>query len=84
MLLVYDKSIWQNLCRRVFEPASALKTLQNEVKVYGNDWLTMFLEKPRIKFHGVYISRVNYLRQGYTETFNQPIHLVGLLLICRV
>lgn len=50
--------------------------LDNQLKLYHNDWLTMFIQKPRIQWHGVYISRINYQRQGYGENFNQPIHLV--------
>ncbi|KAI8854784.1 hypothetical protein BC829DRAFT_412882 [Chytridium lagenaria] len=41
-----------------------------------NDWLMMWLDKPRIRFDGVYISRINYVREGYTESFNKPFLIV--------
>lgn len=45
--------------------------------LYSGDWLDAFLEKPRLRINGVYISRLNYLRTGYGESYNQPIHVVS-------
>ena len=73
-LLLRDPSLWAFLSDRVHIPHG--RRLADELPLYSNDWLRLYLEKPRLKYHGVYISRVNYVRQGYTETYNQPIHLV--------
>ena len=41
------------------------------------DYRHLFLETPRLRFDGVYISRCSYIRQAYSEfAFTQPIHLV--------
>ncbi|KAI8612870.1 hypothetical protein BC830DRAFT_1134765 [Chytriomyces sp. MP71] len=36
----------------------------------------MYCEKPRVNFAGVYISRVNYIRQGLGESFTNPFLIV--------
>ncbi|KAJ1982594.1 hypothetical protein H4R35_000220 [Dimargaris xerosporica] len=44
---------------------------------YRYDWRRMFIEKPRIRWDGVYISTCYYMRSGRTEnTWYQPVHLV--------
>ncbi|KAJ1982863.1 hypothetical protein H4R34_001560 [Dimargaris verticillata] len=44
---------------------------------YRHDWRRMFIEKPRIRWDGVYISTCYYVRSGRTEnTWHQPVHLV--------
>ncbi|KAI8144020.1 hypothetical protein BJV82DRAFT_667861 [Fennellomyces sp. T-0311] len=46
-------------------------------RVYDGHWMRMFIERPRIRYDGVYISTCHYIRPGSNEnTFNQPVHLV--------
>ena len=47
-----------------------------ELKKYDNDWLNLLINKPKLRFNGVYISTFNYIRQGYSENFNQPLLMV--------
>lgn len=81
-LLTRDQSIWQYACIRVFrEPAMTLeesKEYQSRyVEKYDGHWMRMFIDRPRIRYDGVYISTCHYIRPGTSDTtWNQPIHFV--------
>jgi len=48
-----------------------------EFQLYGFNWRSMFLHRPRIRSDGVYISKNQYVRPGATEgSYYQPIHEV--------
>lgn len=41
------------------------------------DYRRTFIESPRLRTEGLYISQCHYLRQGFVEdAFNQPFHVV--------
>ncbi|KAI1082053.1 hypothetical protein F5B20DRAFT_534265 [Whalleya microplaca] len=48
--------------------------------LYASSWQTMFRRRPRVRFNGVYISTVNYIRAGQASThqvaWNSPVHIV--------
>ncbi|KAI9478695.1 MAG: hypothetical protein EXX96DRAFT_571870 [Benjaminiella poitrasii] len=77
-----DPSVWQHACVRVFrEPTMTLeqsRQYQTEfVRQYDGHWLRMFIDRPRIRYDGVYISTCHYIRHGISEaSWNQPIHFV--------
>ncbi|TRY96967.1 hypothetical protein DNTS_033574 [Danionella cerebrum] len=52
-----DSEIWRSACLRVWG-RSCTKTLP------FSSWREMFLERPRVRFDGVYISKTSYIRQG--------------------
>ncbi|KAF4556312.1 F-box-like domain-containing protein 3 [Elsinoe fawcettii] len=47
---------------------------------YASSWRQMFRARPRVRFHGVYISTVNYTRPGGASstinTWSTPVHVV--------
>lgn len=46
-------------------------------RYYGGGWYNMYIERPRIRYDGVYISTCHYIRSGTSKTtWNQPVHLV--------
>ncbi|KAK6539587.1 hypothetical protein TWF694_009796 [Orbilia ellipsospora] len=51
-----------------------------EVLKYNGSYRTMFIERPRIRYNGVYISTCTYLRSGHMVTnslaLSNPVHLV--------
>ncbi|KAM4607955.1 F-box only protein 9 [Polymixia lowei] len=52
-----DPEIWRLACMRVWG--------RNCTKLVPfNSWREMFLKRPRVRFDGVYISRMSYIRQG--------------------
>ncbi|XP_026134881.1 F-box only protein 9-like isoform X1 [Carassius auratus] len=52
-----DPEIWRTACLRVWG-RSCTKMLP------FSSWREMFLERPRVRFDGVYISKTSYIRQG--------------------
>ena len=43
-------------------------------------WRTLFLERPHLRFDGIYVSRNTYIRTGITEwRVRNPVHLVSAL-----
>ncbi|CAM4725116.1 hypothetical protein PO909_019886 [Leuciscus waleckii] len=52
-----DPEIWRSACLRVWG-RSCTKMLPFA------SWREMFLERPRVRFDGVYISKTSYIRQG--------------------
>lgn len=76
-------TLWRFLCEHVFrEPGMSMeksKRVQAEVvtSLYGGYWLRMYIERPRVRYDGVYISVCQYIRPGVSETaWTQPVHLV--------
>lgn len=55
-----------------------IKVMENEL--WGEDYKTMIKTRPFIKFNGVYISVVNYLRYGThaegSSSFLNPVHMI--------
>jgi len=78
-ILTREQTIWRFLCEHVYRPTRSMRTigpLAAEVSLYG-DWKRMYLGKPRLRFDGVYISRIHYWRPGHGDSgFNQPFILV--------
>ena len=72
--VVKDASVWKYQCQKAFQ-SSYIHNL-HDLSRYDNDWVTVFMQKPRIRVDGVFISRVNYMRTGYSDSFNQPVHMV--------
>ncbi|XP_017320072.1 F-box only protein 9 isoform X2 [Ictalurus punctatus] len=52
-----DPEIWRSACLRVWG-RSCTKSLP------FTSWREMFLERPRVRYDGVYISKTSYIRQG--------------------
>ncbi|XP_051936506.1 F-box only protein 9 isoform X1 [Hippocampus zosterae] len=66
-----DPEIWRSACQRVWG--------RNCTKLgHFLSWREMFLQRPRVRFDGVYISRTSYIRQGEQslDGFYRPWHHV--------
>ncbi|XP_077438903.1 F-box only protein 9 isoform X1 [Vanacampus margaritifer] len=66
-----DPEIWRSACQRVWG--------RNCTKLgHFLSWREMFLQRPRVRFDGVYISRTSYIRQGEEslDGFYRPWHHV--------
>ncbi|KAG2220269.1 hypothetical protein INT45_009884 [Circinella minor] len=83
-LATRSPSLWRHACEHIFRaPAMTLdqsRLYQTEfVKtLYNGYWLGMFIERPRLRYDGVYISVCQYIRPGRSDTnaWTQPVHLV--------
>lgn len=76
-----ERVLWKSACQRIFreEPASSL-TEEYVMKKYPpalTCWRNMFLDRPRVRHDGVYVSRNTYIRTGIPEwKVKNPVHLV--------
>ncbi|KAL5614938.1 hypothetical protein BROUX41_005006 [Berkeleyomyces rouxiae] len=65
--------------RRLARTEKVCATLLTQ-KPYAGSWRRLFRWRPRLRFNGCYISRVNYLRDGQTgpdqKTMWTPVHVV--------
>ena len=72
-----DYLLWKRICTdRVFREAPG-ETLTDAfaVEVYGG-WRGMFINRPRIRLDGVFVSRNTYVRTGVSEWRREkPIHI---------
>ncbi|KAG9284662.1 hypothetical protein G9A89_004704 [Geosiphon pyriformis] len=82
LLLSRENSLWRYICEHAYrirnvEQSVSNSMLETVVKEYDNEWRRMLIDRPRLRFDGVYISICHYLRPGSAENvWNQPIHLV--------
>lgn len=73
-LLARDPEIWRRACVRVWGV--------NVGNLKGSpftSWREMYINRPRVHFHGCYISRTSYLRYGensFQDQFYRPVQLV--------
>lgn len=75
-ILSRDQGLWRSICQRAYgeEIKNRYKESENSV-----DWRTVFLEKPRVNYDGVYISRTRYIRQGdvgFQDLTYRPFHVI--------
>jgi hypothetical protein len=65
--------LWKLACAKVW----GNENINNYLSTYG-DWKTMFFERARLNFDGVYISKTAYARAGEQslDNFYRPWHLV--------
>lgn len=61
-LLSRDNSIWHLLCERIYNVDNHKELIQICVNTHENDWRKMYIERPRVRLDGVYISKCKYLR----------------------
>ncbi|XP_050097733.1 F-box only protein 9 [Anopheles aquasalis] len=73
-LLARDPEIWRHACMRVW--GVNMGVLKGTP---FSSWREMYINRPRVHFHGCYISRASYLRSGensFQDQFYRPIQLV--------
>ncbi|KAI7862933.1 hypothetical protein BDF14DRAFT_1848978 [Spinellus fusiger] len=81
-LLTRSYSLWRFACEHAFQlPGMTYEQCKKEqtkqVLVYGGHWMRMLIERPRIRYDGVYISIGHYIRPGTSENaWSQVIHVV--------
>ncbi|ODV98389.1 hypothetical protein PACTADRAFT_73962 [Pachysolen tannophilus NRRL Y-2460] len=82
--------VWRKLCFLTFpyqnyEPEVAAlngitKNQDKIVGIYDNSWYNMYRQRPFIKFNGIYISIVNYYREGGksegSSAWTNPIRMI--------
>lgn len=79
-----ENSLYKTLCMHYFHPFDPPSVLLNRIGEYNNDWRRLLIERPRLRFDGVYIATCHYLRPGVNEySWNSPIHIVTYFRFAR-
>lgn len=84
-LLSNDLSLWRSICYHTW--GEDIKIHVDHKKWHCEDgknfvqinWKQMFLDRPRVNFDGVYISRTRYIRQGdvgFQDVTYRPFHVI--------
>jgi F-box protein 9 len=90
ILTLSSVALWKTACLNIYKPplqleipASVTSVSPTEAlasKLYGNDYRLMWIEQPRIRTDGVYISQITYVRRGALDsmsaTYYDPTHCV--------
>jgi F-box protein 9 len=75
--IIDDSSNEGEMTNVILDPQRNAEVL---LEAYSSSWQKMFRVRPRIRFNGVYISTVNYIRPGQASpsqiTWNSPVHIV--------
>lgn len=75
-LMSRERSLWRDICFSTWGANTLSATHEKKSEI---DWRQMFLERPRINFDGVYISKTRYFRQGdvgFQDITYRPFHVV--------
>ena len=80
-LLSLSTSLWQRACKIFYIPPYQLAPGEEAETIcqtkHGGDWRRMWIEQPRIRTDGCFISVVQYLRKGEADNlWHTPSHIV--------
>ncbi|GAA5963649.1 hypothetical protein JCM3765_003530 [Sporobolomyces pararoseus] len=78
-IVTLDSTLWRALGRRTYVPAQQIAREESAaelVKLHGSDWRRFYVEHPRIRLDGCFISVVTYLRRGEVVSIYAPTHLI--------
>ncbi|KAK9906432.1 hypothetical protein WJX75_001739 [Coccomyxa subellipsoidea] len=68
------EAFWQEFSREAAPVASIHALVRSQ---YRGSWHKMFMERPHLRFDGLYVSRNTYIRTGLVEwRVKNPVHLV--------
>ncbi|EFN58921.1 hypothetical protein CHLNCDRAFT_19561, partial [Chlorella variabilis] len=69
--------LWRRACREAFFTSTMDQNASLVKQQYRGCWKRMLLERPHLRFDGIYVSRNTYLRQGIVEwSVKNAVHLV--------
>lgn len=69
--------LWRTACLEAFFTSNAQQNAELARAQYRGSWKRMLLERPHLRFDGVYVSRNTYLRTGVAEwNVKNSVHLV--------
>ncbi|XP_055679710.1 F-box only protein 9 [Lutzomyia longipalpis] len=69
-----DSELWRLACSKVWGVSVGSPKAMGYLT-----WRQMYQERPRVHFHGCYISKTSYLRYGensFQDQFYRPVHLI--------
>jgi F-box protein 9 len=77
-------SLWRAACKDAFRLSPQETNERLLFNFYRSNWKIMFLDRPHLRFEGIYVARNTYIRTGATEwKVRNPVHLVAYYRYCR-
>lgn len=69
--LARESGVWRLACQKLWSHC-------NLTSFYNNSWRQMYINTPHLYFHGVYISKISYVRRGERslDGYYKPYHTV--------
>lgn len=72
-----SQSLWLHACQDVFPGDSMMSMEDRVIREFHGNWKTMYLDRPHLRFDGLYVSRNTYIRTGIQEwRVKNPVHVV--------
>ncbi|KAI5476418.1 F-box domain-containing protein [Pseudohyphozyma bogoriensis] len=79
-VLSLDEGLWRKLVNNTyvapFQISREESAAQLVKELHASDWRRCYIEHPRLRYDGVYIAVVTYLRRGESQTLYSPTHLI--------
>jgi len=76
-ILAQNPVFWYKACLEAFRNTSLDENVQLVKEQYSCSWKKMFLQRPHLRFDGIYVARNTYLRPGVQDWNKQkPVNLV--------
>ncbi|KAG6550164.1 hypothetical protein Mapa_008121 [Marchantia paleacea] len=70
-------ALWRGACLKAWQMFGVQENERIVKESYGGSWKRMWIERPRLRYDGIYVSRNTYIRAGITEwKITNPVHLV--------
>jgi F-box protein 9 len=77
LLTQTENMLYKTLCIHYFSVFSTPAQILSRAPDYNNEYRRMLIERPRLRFDGVYIATCHYLRPGVSDfSWNTPMHMV--------
>ncbi|KAJ7539782.1 hypothetical protein O6H91_11G108600 [Diphasiastrum complanatum] len=74
---ILSPSLWRSACLKAWQTTGLEENEKIVSKIYGGSWRKMWLQRPRLCFDGLFVSRNTYIRAGVVEwKIVNPVHLV--------
>ncbi|XP_042468547.1 F-box protein 7-like isoform X1 [Zingiber officinale] len=74
---VRNPILWQNVCLKIWQSYGAEANYIIVRSLYNGSWRKMWVQRPRIRNDGLYVSRNTYIRTGVAEwKVTNPVHVV--------
>ncbi|XP_074557419.1 LOW QUALITY PROTEIN: F-box protein 7 [Curcuma longa] len=74
---VRNPILWQNACLKIWQSYGAEANYRIVRSLYNGSWRKMWVQRPRIRNDGLYVSRNTYIRTGVAEwKVTNPVHVV--------
>nr|CAD1824568.1 unnamed protein product [Ananas comosus var. bracteatus] len=74
---IRNPSLWRSACLKTWQMSGAEANYKIVRSVYDGSWRKMWVQRPRLRTDGLYVSRNTYIHTGVAEwKVTNPVHVV--------